>query len=474
MSTMGAAEAEVKLAERAAAGDAAAFGELYERHHRRMFGLAYRITGSADDAADATQDAFVKLLEKLPRGGRVRDFASYALTVTRNAGYDLIARRARAEPVEEVPEPRGAEPPPPEQDPERAALLDDVRDRVERANRRLEPRHREVLALREAEGLSYDEIAATMGMNRNAVAQLLLRARTALRRELRRGAVESIAAAGPECERALPLVCAREDGEGPAGEEAQWLRAHLAGCDRCRLAAEELAEVGRSYRAWAPVPAAAGLKELVFDRVSEAFGFGWDAASAGTAASPSGAASGASGSGATGSPAGAASATTTTTTRLPFVAHRATFVVGAVGAGVAVTAVTAVVVALLVGGGSGGDDGPAAGEPASARPVVEQAKARRKAAARKRARRAAKRRAARRRAARERAARRAKARAERSASQSAPTAPPPAPEAAPEPAPAPPPQPAPSPAPKSQPQTRSQPAPAPPPPEAPELEVTPE
>ena len=54
------------LARRAAAGDGAAFAALYDRHERRAYNLCYRITGSRDDAADATQETFLKVLERLP------------------------------------------------------------------------------------------------------------------------------------------------------------------------------------------------------------------------------------------------------------------------------------------------------------------------------------------------------------------------------------------------------------------------
>ena len=273
------------LARRAVAGDHGAFSALYERYEPRVWSLCYRITASADDAADATQDAFVKLLEKLPgRDEPVRNFAAYVLTVARNACYDLLERRKRADPVEEIPEPSAAQsavdPVPPEDDPARAVLLESARDEVSAANERLEPRHREVLALREAEELSYDEIADVMGMNRNSVAQLILRARTALRRELLRGASVAIAPVGPSCERALPLICARQDEQRVSADDAGWLDAHLSDCDRCRLSAEELEETGRSYRAWAPLPVLLGLKELTAGAVADAFGFGWNVTAA--------------------------------------------------------------------------------------------------------------------------------------------------------------------------------------------------
>ena len=93
------------LAQRAAAGDGDAFAELYERHESRAFNLCYRILGSRDDAADATQEAFVGVLRRLPQlADRDLAFGSYVLTSARNACYDLIERRKRTQPSDEIPE----------------------------------------------------------------------------------------------------------------------------------------------------------------------------------------------------------------------------------------------------------------------------------------------------------------------------------------------------------------------------------
>ena len=109
-------------------------------------------------------------------------------------------------------------------------LLAAQQEEIRAANATLPPRQREVLALRELEGLSYDEIAAQMGMNRNSVAQLISRARIALRDALRRTALASIAPATADCERALGLVAMRDDSE--LGADA-WLDAHLTECETC-------------------------------------------------------------------------------------------------------------------------------------------------------------------------------------------------------------------------------------------------
>ena len=224
---------EARLAQQAAAGNGDAFADLYERYERRAYNLCYRILGSEDDAADATQEAFVGLLRRLPSlEGRDLAFGSYLFTSARNACYDLIERRRRTEPSDDIPESSipvgggvgggglGFDPGDPEDDPERNVLLDARQEEIRAANAGLPERQREALALKELEELSYDEIAAIMGMNRNSVAQLISRARINLRDALRGSALASIAAATPECERALALMAARQDDqpiEAPPG-----------------------------------------------------------------------------------------------------------------------------------------------------------------------------------------------------------------------------------------------------------------
>jgi RNA polymerase sigma-70 factor (ECF subfamily) len=280
--------AEARLARAAADGDGAAFATLYERYEGRAYNLAYRLSGSEDDAADAVQDAFLNVMRRLPS---MRDhelaFGSYLFTATRNACYDLMAKRKRAQPSDSIPEsaaPIGAgagglglDPGDPGEDPDRKLLLESQQEEIRAANAALPERQREALALRELEELSYDEIAEIMDMNRNSVAQLISRARIKLRDELRGTALASIAISSPECERALPLIALRDDGQLSGGGDAVWLDGHLAGCDTCRLSVEAMQEAGTSYRAWAPIVAAPWLFEETMAKAAELAGADWSA-----------------------------------------------------------------------------------------------------------------------------------------------------------------------------------------------------
>jgi RNA polymerase sigma-70 factor (ECF subfamily) len=243
------------LARRAAAGDHASFAELYDRYERRTYNLCYRITGSADDAADATQETFLKVLERLPSlRDRELNFAAYVMTAARNASYDAIERRKRAMPTSEFPEVASTD----DHDaPERAALRDAHQEQIRLANESLPARQREVLALRELEDLSYGEVAQIMGMNQNSVAQLISRARINLRDGLRQTALGSVASASPDCDRALPLLARHQDG---LLEEA-WLVEHLMSCGACRVRLEAMEEAAVAYRQWLLLVPALWLRE---------------------------------------------------------------------------------------------------------------------------------------------------------------------------------------------------------------------
>jgi RNA polymerase sigma-70 factor (ECF subfamily) len=290
---MGMAEAEdrsadeARLAQRAAQGDGDAFATLYTRYEKRAYNLCLRIIGSEDDAADATQEAFVSVLRRLPKlEGRELAFGSYLFTSARHACYDLIERRKRAEPSDEIAEGAvpvgggvggggiGFDPGDPHDDPERNVLLAARQDEIRDANAALPARQREVLVLRELEDLSYDEIAELMEMNRNSVAQLISRARINLRDALRGTALGSVATSSADCQRSLALLAARQDGQ--PSEDQDWLDEHMLVCETCPLAREAMEEAGISYRAWLPVAAAPLLFRETVANAAETVGADWN------------------------------------------------------------------------------------------------------------------------------------------------------------------------------------------------------
>jgi Sigma-70, region 4 len=115
------------------------------------------------------------------------------------------------------------------------------------ASARLPERQREALELREQEGLSYEEIAARLDASWISVAKLIAHARINLYDELY-GTILASMAPSAECERALPLIAAREDEElDPASADGTWLDGHLEDCGRCRRGVQEMGEIAAAF-----------------------------------------------------------------------------------------------------------------------------------------------------------------------------------------------------------------------------------
>jgi RNA polymerase sigma factor (sigma-70 family) len=262
---------EARLARAAAAGDGTAFAALYDRYEQRVYNLAYRVTGSEPDAADATEEAFLRAMRRPPHPeDRELAFGSCLFIATRNACYDLMKKRRPARPSDAIRESANGQ--------------EEIRD----ANLHLPEHQREALALRGLEELSYDEIAAITETSPNSVAQLVSRGRINLRDELCGTALATVAAPSPGCERALPLIAAREDGQlEPGSDDDAWLDAHLAGCERCGLGVEAMREADASYRAWAPIAAVPWLFEETAAKAAALAGADWSEATATPADPPS-------------------------------------------------------------------------------------------------------------------------------------------------------------------------------------------
>jgi RNA polymerase sigma-70 factor (ECF subfamily) len=270
------ARGDDELARAAVAGEGQAFAELYDRHEQRVYGFCLRLLGNPADAADATQETFMRLLKRLPAlDGRELNFVAYVFTAARHACYDIIEGRRRVELSGEEIEASGPEQGAIDEDPERAAMLAATRELTERAHARLPERQREVLALRELEGLSYEQIGEVLELKPNAVAQLISRARIKLAELVRGDALESVAGVTPDCDRALPLLARGQDSQTLDGEDGNWLLAHLRDCATCRVRESAMQEAGVSYRSLAPIVPLVWLRHATIARAAELVGADW-------------------------------------------------------------------------------------------------------------------------------------------------------------------------------------------------------
>lgn len=168
------------LVERCQQGDPSAFAELYHRYHRRLQRFCLRRLHGPDDAEEAVQEAFTRAWRALPRFGGERRFYPWLTVIAANVCTDILRRRSRLVPMDEVPV-RPSELSETEVDEQLLRQVDLAM--ATEALGHLSDRHQRVLRLREGSGWTAQMIAEHEGVAVPAVDTLLWRARQAFKRE---------------------------------------------------------------------------------------------------------------------------------------------------------------------------------------------------------------------------------------------------------------------------------------------------
>ncbi|TWU55988.1 ECF RNA polymerase sigma factor SigE [Rubripirellula reticaptiva] len=157
----------------AAAGDRRALREIYEATSDRVFRLMVRMVG-IQDADDLTQQVYVRAFSKLSQFSGDAKFETWLYRLATNEALQHLRREKHRRTKELVVEPAMQATDPVEQD-ERVAIVRHALDQ-------LDPELRAIFTLKEESGLSYQEIAATLGIPEGTVGSRLNRARRELRR----------------------------------------------------------------------------------------------------------------------------------------------------------------------------------------------------------------------------------------------------------------------------------------------------
>jgi RNA polymerase sigma-70 factor (ECF subfamily) len=182
---MDATETAAVLA-RARQGDGDAFRALVEQHSRSAFRLAFRMTGSEQDAEDVVQEAFLRAYKQLGRFESRANFGTWLYRIVANCSVDLMRVRqsrhdmSRSESLDETFETAeiSAHGGP---GPERLAESAEIQRQVRDALGRLSPLERAAFTLRHHEGRSIEEISATLGLGTSAAKHSVFRAVKKLR-----------------------------------------------------------------------------------------------------------------------------------------------------------------------------------------------------------------------------------------------------------------------------------------------------
>jgi RNA polymerase sigma-70 factor (ECF subfamily) len=178
------------------AGDSTAFDQLVHRWDRRIHGAIYRVVGADEDARDLCQEAFLKAYRGLGTFKREARFSSWLYQIALNVCRDRMRRRRGRTSVslEEIEGSAEGGLRTPDPGPLELALSRDLRRAVARAMEELTPEEREVIVLKEYQGLTFPEIAETLSVPLSTVKTRLYRGLGQLRHRLERQGIRGVEA----------------------------------------------------------------------------------------------------------------------------------------------------------------------------------------------------------------------------------------------------------------------------------------
>lgn len=185
------ADADLEIVRRVQAGDVAAFDALILKYRERVHGIVYHLTANREDAADLTQDAFIKAFQSIQRFSGQSSFFTWLYRIAVNSALSHL-RKARLRSFFSLERIDSDEPVAKEiidaltdkQGGERDAYVRELQEKLNAAMQKLSIKHRTVVTLFEIEGLSHQEIADVMECSVGTVRSRLHYAKQLLQAEL--------------------------------------------------------------------------------------------------------------------------------------------------------------------------------------------------------------------------------------------------------------------------------------------------
>lgn len=178
-------EQEASIVGRVLNGDANAFEKLVLEYEKNVYGIALRMTGNPEDAADMTQEAFIKAYNSLSGFRGDSKFSVWLYRIVSNVCLDFLRSRNRRPTVslyveDEEGEEAELDIADESQSPEVLLERSLTREGVRRGLDALPPDYRQILLLREIQGLSYEEISQSLDLEVGTVKSRIFRARKRL------------------------------------------------------------------------------------------------------------------------------------------------------------------------------------------------------------------------------------------------------------------------------------------------------
>ena len=178
-------EQEAAVIERILAGDVNAYEELVTAYDKNVYNLALRMVRNEEDAADMAQEAFIKAYNSLSNFRGDSKFSVWLYRIVSNVCLDFLRKQGKRSTVSLSVEDSDGEDaqldiPDETQSPHQLLERKLTREAVRRALDELPEEHRQILLLREIQGLSYEEIAQALSLEAGTVKSRIFRARKKL------------------------------------------------------------------------------------------------------------------------------------------------------------------------------------------------------------------------------------------------------------------------------------------------------
>ncbi len=175
---------DIFLIEQVLTGNNDAYDNLMDRYEKAVFNLAYRIIGNYEDAADATQEAFIRAYRSLSTFRHDAKFSTWVCRIVTNICYDMLRKKKRQNIVSlhnDFDEDDNSEMDIPDPDittnPLERVTRDELRNAIVEAIYSLDSSQRDVMVLRDIQGYSYKEISDLLSLAEGTVKSRLNRAR---------------------------------------------------------------------------------------------------------------------------------------------------------------------------------------------------------------------------------------------------------------------------------------------------------
>ncbi len=172
------------LLERCRRGDELAWELLVRQFQGRIYGVAYHYVGNSEDARDLAQEIFVRIYQNLGQLPDADAFLPWSIRITRNACIDHLRRRKTRPPAHDIPAEEMVGLPAAGKSPEEECSESFRKQLVYRALRELTDLNREIILLKEIQGLPFEEIASILKVPLGTVKSRSNRARIELAQKL--------------------------------------------------------------------------------------------------------------------------------------------------------------------------------------------------------------------------------------------------------------------------------------------------